>query len=372
MRVHLLGVPHTITHRDFSHDAFCNKVRAMAPMLRLAGYETVHYGTEGSESGADHDVVLLGKDEFYRLLGHHHDDPKRFHADDANVGNAVYRTFNARLRDALAAHVEPGDVVFHPIGIGHRDALGSHKGVDCEMGIGYPESYLPFRIFESSAWMHYHQAKFRREPSAYEWVIPASFDVSEWPLSYPDRTNPYCVFLGRISHTKGCHVISEIAKLMPHMRFVLCGQGDPAPFLTSPNIEYLPPISGTARAELLGKATACLYPSQYAEPFGQTPVEAMLCGTPAIVPPWGAFLETVTHDVTGYHCRVLKDWVTAIEWAGGMNCQSIRDIAVERYSFAAVAPQYDAAIQQLSAYGLWDCWDTFRGTLTRLTSHSDD
>ena len=363
MRVHVLGVPHTITHRDFSHDAFCNKVRTMSPLLRSVGYEVVHYGTEGSESGASADVELLGKDEFYQLLGHRHDNPKRFHADDANVGNAVYRTFNARLRDALAVHVKRGDVVFHPIGIGHRDALGSHQGVDCEMGIGYPTSYLPFRIFESSAWMHYHQAKFDRQPNAYEWVIPASFDVSEWPLRYRDRSNPYCVFLGRISYTKGCHLISQLAAQMPQMRFVLCGQGDPTPFLTSPNIEYLPPITGTARAELLGKATACLYPSQYAEPFGQTPVEAMLCGTPALVPPWGAFLETVAHGESGWHCRVLKDWIKAIEWAEGMDRQYIRQYAVSRYSIDAVAPLYRDAIEQLSAYGLGDYWDTFEGTL---------
>lgn len=363
MRVHLLGVPHTITHREFSHDAFCNKVRTMAPLLQSVGYTVVHYGVEGAESGADEQVTVLGKDEFYRLLGHRHDDPTRFHAEDANIGNPVYRTFNARLREHLAREVERGDVVFHPIGIGHRDALGSHVGVDCEMGIGYPESYLPFRIFESSAWMHYHQAKFKREPSAYEWVIPASFDVSEWPLHEADTDRPYVAFLGRISHTKGCHVISEVAKLMPHLRFVLCGQGDPTPFLTSPNVEYLPPITGTARADFLGKAVACLYPSQYAEPFGQTPIEAMLCGTPAIVPPWGAFLETVQHRTTGFHCRVLNDWVRAIELAPTLDRRMTRHVTRAKYGLSAVAPLYEAAIEQLSAYGMGQCWDTFEGVL---------
>jgi glycosyltransferase involved in cell wall biosynthesis len=229
------------------------------------------------------------------------------------------------------------------------------------MGIGYPESYLPFRIFESSAWMHYHQAKFGREPSAYEWVIPASFDVSEWPYSEPETERPYVVFLGRISYTKGCHVISDIARLMPHMRFVLCGQGDPSPFLLHPNVEYMPPITGTARAELLGKATACVYPSQYAEPFGQTPIEAMLCGTPALVPPWGAFLETVQHGVTGYHCRVLHDWVRAIEQASTLHREHVRQVTRDRYSLAAVAPLYEQAIEQLSAYGVGQDWYQYAG-----------
>jgi glycosyltransferase involved in cell wall biosynthesis len=367
MRVHLLGVPHTITHRDYSHDAFTNKVRTMAPMLRAVGYDVVHYGVEGSDSGATTHIEVLGHDEFYALLGHRHEDPTRFHAQDANVGNAVYRTFNARLRDHLARNVARGDVVLHPIGIGHRDALGSHVGVDCEMGIGYPESYLPFRIFESSAWMHYHQAKFQREPSAYEWVIPASFDVSEWPLQEADTDRPYVAFLGRISHTKGCHVIAEVAKRMPELRFVLCGQGDPTPFLTSPNVEYLPPITGTARAKFLGKAVACLYPSQYAEPFGQTPVEAMLCGTPAVVTPWGAYLETVQHGITGYHCRVLQDFVTAIQRAPTLSRAAIRARTVATYGMEAVAPLYDHAIAQLSAYGRGEDWYHYAGTLSSVS-----
>jgi glycosyltransferase involved in cell wall biosynthesis len=359
MRVHLLGVPHTITTRRFSHDAFTNKVRLMAPMLSLAGYETVHYGTEGSDSGASSQVNVLSDGEFWDLLGHRMEDPKRFHADDARVNNAVYTEFNHRLRAILADAVAPGDVVFHPIGRGHQAILGSHVGVDCEMGIGYPESYLPFRIFESSAWMHYHQAKFQRPPSAYEWVIPASFDLDEWPEGTPNRESPYVAFLGRIGDSKGCQVIAEVAKHLPHIRFVLCGQGDATPFLTSPNVEYRPPIHGAERASFLGGAIACMYPSQYAEPFGQTPIEAALCGTPAIVPPWGAYMETITHGQNGLHCRTLHDWVGAVETAAGMCRATVRAHTQGRYSLSAVAPSYDAAIRQLSAYGLGKNWYTY-------------
>lgn len=363
MRVHLLGIPHTITTKAWSTCAFTSKIRYMSPMLRPLGHTLVHYGVAGSESGADHEVTLMEQDEYYELLGHRNDDPKRFAGDSARVDSQLYVEFNRRLAAALPQYVERGDVVFHPFGYAHQPVLGTHAGVDCEMGIGYPESYLPFRIFESSAWMHWHQGKFKRGVSSYEWVIPASFDVSEWPMGTPDTERPYIAFLGRISTLKGCHLISQVAAKMPHVRFVLCGNGDPAPFLTSPNIEYLPPISGTARAEFLGKALACIYPSQYAEPFGQTHVEAMLCGTPVIVPPYGVYLESVMHGVTGFHCRVLYDWVRAIDKAHTIDRQAVRDWAVSRYSLEAVGPQYDAAIRQLSAFGLGDCWDTFAGTL---------
>lgn len=357
MRVHILGVPHTITHPRFSHDAFTNKVRYFAPMMRPLGYEVVHYGVEGSHSGATQDVNLLTEDEFYGLLGHRLEDKQRMHVADANTGNPLYREFNARLRVALAREVRRGDVVFHSLGTGHQASLGSHVGVNCELGIGYPASYLPFRIFESSMWMHYHQAKFQRDISSYEWVIPPYFEESEWPMTRtPDTNRPYCAFLGRVSHTKGCHLIVEIAKRMPEMRFVLCGQGDPTPFLVVPNIEYKEPIHGIERAEYLGKATACLYPSQYAEPGGHGAIEAMHCGTPALTPTYGCFVETVTHGVTGWQCRVLNDWVRAIELSREMNRTAIAIEARRRFSLPAIAPLYADAIDTLSGYGMGQDW----------------
>lgn len=363
MRIHLLGIPHTITRRSWSTCAFTSKIRYMSPMLRALGHTTVHYGIAGAESGANVDVNVLSQEEYYDYLGHRNNDPKRFAGDDARIDHPLYVEFNRRLAPILRNEVQRGDIVFHPFGKAHEPLAFIHAGVDCEMGIGYPESYLPFRIFESSAWMHWHQARFNRGVSVYEWVIPASFDVAEWPMGTPDTERPYIAFLGRISELKGCHLIAQLAALMPDVRFVLCGNGDPERFLTSPNIEYLPPISGTARAEFLGNAMACIYPSQYAEPFGQTHVEAMLCGTPVLVPPYGVYLETVTHGVHGFHCRVLHDWARAIRKVHTIDRAAVRAWAVSRYSLEAVGPQYDAAIRQLSAYGVGDCWDTFAGTL---------
>ncbi len=360
MRLHLLGVPHSITHPRFSHDAFTNKVRHMSPMMRELGYAITHYGVAGAMSGATEQVDIIGGEEFYELLGHRFEDKKRFHVADANTGNPLYRTFNARLREALAARVRPGDIVLHPLGIAHRDVLGSHAGVDLEMGIGYPESYLPFRVFETSMWMHFHQAKFGREPSFYEWVVPPYFDEMEWPLTRtPDTERPYVAFLGRISYTKGCHLIADVAKRMPNVRFVLCGQGDPTPFLTAPNVEYKEPIHGHERAEFLGNAIATIYPSQYAEPGGHTAIESMLCGTPVIAPPWGCFVETIEHGVTGFNCRTLSDWVLAVEHAPALDREEISRRARARWALDAVGPQYDEVFQQLHGHAVGRDWYSY-------------
>lgn len=359
MRLHLLGVPHTVTHPRYSHDAFTNKVRTMSPMMRAVGYDITHYGVAGAMSGATEQVDLMSQDEWYELLGHRFEDKKRMHVADANTGNPLYKTFNARLRTALAERVHPGDIVLHPLGIAHQDVLGSHAGVDLEMGIGYPESYLPFRVFETSMWMHFHQAKFGREPSFYEWVVPPSFDTMEWtPTLEPDADAPYVAFLGRISYTKGCHLIADVAKRLPHIRFVLCGQGDPAPFLTSPNVEYKEPVTGLERAQFLGNAIATIYPSQYAEPGGHSAIESMLCGTPVLTPPWGCFPETVEHGRTGFHCRMLSEWEMAVELCaeGALDRADIAERARERFSLEAVAPLYDNVFQQLHGLAVGRDW----------------
>ena len=68
-------------------------------------------------------------------------------------------------------------------------------------------------------------------------------------------------YFGRIEDIKGCHIISQMAKKMTDVDFVLCGQGDPTPYLTSSNITYKEPIHGSERSEYLGSLIAIICPS---------------------------------------------------------------------------------------------------------------
>ena len=118
MRLHLPAIPHTITSPEFSHCAFTGKVLRFAPMMRSRGYDVIHYGVEGSESGGV-DVDLLTREEWeqLRLESHRELYPDReittrgFVGDLANVGTPLYREFNRRLRSALLEHYRKGDIV---------------------------------------------------------------------------------------------------------------------------------------------------------------------------------------------------------------------------------------------------------------------
>jgi len=68
--------------------------------------------------------------------------------------------------------------------------------------------------------------------------------------------------------------------------------------LAGPNVEFLGEITDEAKWELMAKAKAFIFPSEF-EDFGITPVEAMACGTPVIALRSGGVQESVIDDKTG-------------------------------------------------------------------------
>jgi glycosyltransferase involved in cell wall biosynthesis len=76
----------------------------------------------------------------------------------------------------------------------------------------------------------------------------------------------------------------------------------------------------------------------------------MMCGTPVVASPWGAFNETVVPGVSGYPFHTLAEGVTAVEQAMLLDRTKVREHA-ERYSIWNVRHEYDRWLKQL--HGLW-------------------
>lgn len=373
--LHLPAVPHTVTHEDHSHCAFTEKVRKFSPMMRAQGWDVIHYGTDQAQSGATEDVVLMMVEEQEALLGRkHHADPTSFIGTDAKADSPLYRQFNFSLREALLERVRPGDIICAPFGKAHEQALYNFpltreglakdaKAFVVETGIGYPDVFSPYRVYETEAWKHYHLGHPHRggQGSPWEWVVFNYFDIDAWDLGTGagDAKGPYVLYFGRINDNKGLLVVTELAKRRPDLRFVLCGQGDPTFYLRqAPNLEYLPPLSGRARSRLLGEALCVLMPSRYVEPFGGVTAEAQLCGTPVLGSTFGSFTETILHGFNGYRCRMLGDWLAALElvenwhadeggptfWARWM----IQEQAQETYGLATAGAKYTEIFETIA------------------------
>ena len=316
-------------------------------MMQEQGYKVIEYANEGSESSAIEKVEMLSRKEYLNFFGRR--GKKEFYGDAAVTGSEAHTLFESRLISELEKRVQEKDLICHPFGHAHQSLVYHFpSNIHVETGIGYP-TLMPnsYRIFESYAWMHYHQGKENRQGKSYEWVVPNYYDIEEWKPCY--TSGEYLAFLGRISECKGMNTLRAIADHSP-WPIVLHGQGDPSPW-EHPNILYRGPIHGKARSDFLGNARAALMPTTYTEPFGGSGVEAMLCGTPLISVDYGAFAETVIHGVTGFRCHTLRDWLESINSVDKLDRKEIAKIARNRYSLETCGEMYDRIFRQLG--DLW-------------------
>lgn len=342
--LHLIGVFHTVPTSAFSHCAFTGKVLRFAKMVQPYGYQVIEYANEGSESVAAEKVPMLSHDEFENLLGRRHREAM-FHGDLAQIQSPWHALFEERLVSALRDRVRPRDIICHPFGHAHARLVQEFpNNVHLETGIGY-NALLPgaMKIFESYAWMHYHQGREKRVGHNYEWVIPNYFDVDEWEPSF--EPGKYIAFLGRIGSAKGMDTLLEIAKRI-NVPIKVAGQGDMRQW-AHPNIEHVGALKGRERSDFLRNAYCQLMPTEFVEPFGGSGVEGLLCGTPLIARDFGAFTETVQPGFNGYRCHVLKQWLGAIQAAGKLDRRKIAAAARARYSLQQCGSEYDVVFRQL-------------------------
>lgn len=342
-KLHLVGIFHTQHTAAYSHCAFTGKALRFPKMMQQYGYDVFEYSNEGSEGKANQHFIMLNKNEYNSLYGHR--DKTCFYGDDATIGSLGHQMFEGRLIDAIKNNIEPEDIICHPFGHAHQQLMIEFPfNQHVETGIGYP-TLMPdsFKIFESYAWMHYHQGKENRNGKNYEWVVPNYYDLDDWEVNLePEK---YLAFLGRITSLKGLDTIKAIADYSPYP-IILHGQGNPDPW-SHPNIQYRGPIHGKKRSEFLSKATALLAPSVFTEPFCGMTVEAMLCGTPVISVDYGAMTETVKEGM-GYRCHTLQDWLDAIDNVKNLDRQWIADQSRKHYSLESCGKKYDKIFMQLN------------------------
>jgi glycosyltransferase involved in cell wall biosynthesis len=271
-----------------------------------------------------------------------------FEGDTAVLGSPHYNAFSKKLREELAARVQPGDIICHPFGKSHADLRAIFPfAAHVETGIGYPDAeWGATRIYETSAWMHYHLGRANRNGTDYDFVVPNYFDLSEWPVDARKENTGYILYFGRVIESKGMAIVRALADALGE-EILIVGQGDLGPY-AHPNLRKLPPVKGLERAALLAGARCLLMPTRFTEPFGGAGVEGMLCGTPLISSDYGAFQETNMQGVTGYRCHVLGDWIAAVAAVKTLDRAKVAEIARARYSLATCGKRYAQIFQMVT------------------------
>jgi glycosyltransferase involved in cell wall biosynthesis len=139
------------------------------------------------------------------------------------------------------------------------------------------------------------------------------------------------------------------------MRLVLAGPaadayvaGTIAPLIDGRLVEYIGPVYGKERNDLLAGASALLYPITASEPFGLVPIEAMACGTPVAAIDRGAVPEIVENGITGYATADLESLAQVMPEVVALDRVRVRQRAVERFDYRRMVSGYESVYRRLT------------------------
>lgn len=343
MRFHVVSLPNTQTTKDYSWSPYTQKVRKFTDMMHSLGHEVVLYAGEANEALCTEHVVCITEEE----RSHHF--PQRWPGHDPSTPGR--KLFMSRVIEGIAQRRDPGDFLCLIEGIAQRQAvLAFPSMIAVEFGVGYENYVAPYRVFESYAWMHtihgMRHGAYIGEVSENDIVIPNSFEVDDFPEG--DGSGDYLLYVGRLTERKGLRVVETVAK-RTGLPIVVAGEGDEA--LIPDGADYYGYVDPADRAKLMGAARCIICPTRNIEPFGGTAVEAQLCGTPAITSDWGAYVETVEHDLSGFRCRTEDDFCRGVMEATRLDRASVRHRAIQQYSTEQVRHAYQDYFDRIATLG---------------------
>lgn len=341
-RFHILGVPHTVSSKNYNACAFTQKVVKFGKMMTERGHTIIHYGHEDSDLICSEHVTVLTNNDFEKVYGSTDWKSTFF---NYNINDEAYKIFYKNAIFEIGKRKKPNDFLLPFWGAGVRPICDAHNDlIVVEPGIGYAGGHWArWKIWESYAIYHAScglESVAKCKQDNYSVVIPNYFDPEDF--EYCEEKEDYFLYLGRVYNGKGVNIAID-ACIRANVKLIIAGQKEIGYEIPKhENIEFIGYADIKKRKELMKKARASFLPSQYLEPFGGVQIENLLSGTPTITSDWGCFAENNIHGFTGYRCRTMGDYIDAIYECkkGSIKSENCRKFG-ENFLFEKVAPRYE-------------------------------
>ena len=193
-------------------------------------------------------------------------------------------------------------------------------------------------------------------------IIYNGLDLSNIPFVEHVAENAPLLFAGRITPEKGVEAAIEIAEQAGRHLLLAGGVYDSSYYQerivprlqrAGNGVTYLGQLDRSTLWQVMGQSLGLLFPIEWDEPFGLTPVEAMATGTPVIAYRRGAVEEIIQHGETGFlvapgDCAGATVYVSQLSALSRVKC---RTHVEQHFSLERMLDAYETVYESAASLG---------------------